>query len=168
MTPRALGVSLFASLALNLFLVGAILGGFVIAHRLHAGMMAQHMAPHPLWNAADSLPPAHRQAYQALLRDQGLTVAAQIHQARRARRDAWAGLMAQPVDMDSANKQLADARTLEMQARGGVEQKIVEFAATLPPDERARLADGLAHSNPAPRSGMPRMPGPGGPEGPGN
>ena len=168
MTPRALGVALFVSLAFNLFLVGAIVGGFVIGHRLHAVVMAPHPPAHPLWTAADSLPPAHRQAFQALLRDQGMTVAIQIHQARRDRRDAWAGLMAEPFDAAAISKRLADARALELQARGGVEDKIVAFAATLPAVERARLADGLAHSNPAPRAGMPPMRGgPGGGEGPG-
>jgi uncharacterized membrane protein len=165
-SPRALSLSLFASLALNLFLVGTIVGGLVIGHRVHAVMMMGHGGAHPLWTAADTLPPAHRQAYQALLRDQATTVAIQIRQARRDRREAWAGLMAQPFDAEGTGKRLADARTLEMQARGGVEQKIVEFAATLPPDERARLADGLAHSSPAPRGGMPHMRGPDGPEGP--
>jgi uncharacterized membrane protein len=166
-TPRALGISLFASLALNLFLVGAILGGFVIGHRLHVAVMGSHPAAHPLWTAADTLPADHRQAFQALLRDQGMTVAVQIHQARRGRRDAWAGLMAQPFDAAGISKRLADARTLEMQARGGVEDKIVAFAATLPPDERARLAEGLAHSSPGPRGGMPRMHGPAMGDGPG-
>ena len=167
MTPRALGISLFASLALNLFLVGAILGGFVIGHRLHAMAFMHPQPAHPLWNAADALPAAHRETYQALLRDQGLAVATQIHQARRDRRDAWAGLNAQPLDADGVNKRLADARALELQARGGVEEKIVAFAATLPPNERAVLAEALAHSNPAPRGGMPRMHGPGQGMGPG-
>jgi len=163
MTPRGLWVSLFASLALNLFLVGAILGGLVIGHQIHSHM-APHMGPHPLWNAADSLPPAHRQAYQALLRDQGMSVALQMREARRNRRDAWGALMAEPLDAAGIDKRLADARALELQARGGVEQKIVEFAATLPPDERARLADGLAHSGGGMRPGMARMhaPPPGG------
>ena len=166
MSPRALSISLFASLALNLFLVGAIVGGLVIGHRIHA---AAHQGAHPLWNAADALTPAHRQAYRALLRDQAMTVAVQVRQARRERREAWDGLVSQSFDAAETSRRLAAARALEMQARGGVEEKIVQFAATLPPDERARLADGLAHSNPGPRAGMPQggmmHPGPG-PEGP--
>jgi uncharacterized membrane protein len=75
--------------------------------------------------------------------------------------------MADPFDAAGTAKTLADARTLEMQARGGIEQKIVEFAATLPVDERAKLAQGLAHATPGPRAVMMRrLHRGGGPDGP--
>lgn len=158
MSPRALAIALFASVALNLFGIGAVVGGFVIAHRLHE--MAPQRAPvgqGPLWKAADALPPERRDAYHDLLRGQALTVGQQVRQARMARRQAWAGLMAEPFDAKGTAKNLAAARALEIQARGDVEQKIVEFAATLPPAERAQLAQGLARSTPAGRAGMMRQ-----------
>lgn len=170
MSPRGLAIALFASVALNLFAVGAVVGGFVIAERLHGMTPVQRPGmgrQQPLWKAADDLPPAHRDAYRGLLRDQAETVALQVREARQARRRAWAGLMVEPFDAAATAKNLADARALEMQARGGVEQKIVEFAATLPADERARLAQGLAHATPGPRGGMMRrLQGGGGPDGP--
>ena len=170
MSPRGLAIALFVSVALNLFAIGAVVGGFVIAERLHGMTLVQRPGmgqQQPLWAAADTLPTAHRDAYRALLRDQALTVGLQVRQARQARRQAWAGLMTDPFDAAATAKNLADARALEMQARGGVEQKIVEFAATLPVDERAKLAQGLAHSTPAPRGAMMRrMRGGGGPDGP--
>lgn len=167
MSPRGLTIALFASVALNLFAVGAVVGGFVIAERLH-GMtpVVRPGGQQPLWRAADDLPTVHRDAYRGLLRDQALTVAQQVRDARQARRRAWAGLMADPFDAAATAKSLADARALEMQARGGVEQKIVEFAATLPADERAKLAQGLAHATPGPRAGaMRRLQGGGGQDG---
>jgi uncharacterized membrane protein len=156
-SPRALAIALFASVALNLFGIGAVVGGFVIAHRLHE--MAPQRAPvgqGPLWAAADALPPEHRDAYHDLLRGQALTVGQQVRQARQARRQAWAGLMAEPFDAKGTAKNLADARALEIQARGEVEQKIVEFAATLPAAERAELAQGLGRSAPMARGGIMR------------
>jgi uncharacterized membrane protein len=156
-SPRAMAIALFASVALNLFGIGAVVGGFVIAHRLHE--MTPQRAPvgqGPLWSAADALPPEHRDAYHDLLRGQALTVGQQVRQARQARRQAWAGLMTEPFDAKGTAKTLADARALEVQARGDVEQKIVEFAATLPAGERAQLAQGLARSAPLARAGMMR------------
>ena len=161
MSNRGLAIALFLSMALNLFAVGAVVGGFVIAHRIHQtvpGLMAGRpgMPQQPLWAAADGLPPAHRDAYRAILRSQALGVAQQVRAARLARRQAWAGLTTEPFDAAAAGKALAEARMLEMQARGGVEQKIVDFAATLPPPERAQLAQGLARSAPGVRM-MRRM-----------
>lgn len=158
MSPRALGIALFASVAVNLFVIGAVVGGFAIAHRIHGeGQPVRGMAgQQPLWTAADDLPVAHRDTYRELLRGQALGVGQQVHQARLARRRAWDGLNTEPFDAAGTAKNLADARALEMQARGGVEQKIVEFAATLPPAERAELARGLARSAPGPRAVMMR------------
>jgi uncharacterized membrane protein len=166
MSPRALAIALFASVALNLFVIGTVVGGLVIAHRLHAvgGPLARPGAAQlPLWAAADGLPPEHRQAYRALLRDQAMGVGRQVHEARMARRRAWEELNAEPFDAAGAAKHLSEARALEMQARGEVEQRIVQFAATLPQAERAELAAGLARS--APNPAMRRMRA-GPPEGP--
>lgn len=165
MSARGLAIALFISMALNLFAVGAVVGGFVIAQRIHAVQPGRPGAQQqPLWEAADGLPAQHRQAYRALLRGQALGVAQQVREARMARRRAWAGLAAEPFDAAGASKSLADARALEMQARGGVEDKIVQFAATLPQAERAELAEGLARSAPGARL-LRRVRG-GGPDGP--
>jgi uncharacterized membrane protein len=170
MSPRGLAIALFASVALNLFAIGAVVGGFVIAERLHGMTPVQRPGmgqQQPLWAAADALPAAHRDAYRGLLRDQALIVGQQVRDARQARRRAWAGLMTEPFDAAGTAKNLADARALEIQARGGVEQKIVEFAATLPAAEREKLAQGLAHATPGPRAAMMRrLRGGGGPDGP--
>ncbi len=165
MSSRGLAIALFISMALNLFAVGAVVGGFVIAQRMHSVQPGRPGAQQqPLWAAADGLPAEHRQAYRALLRGQALGVAQQVRDARMARRRAWEGLTAEPFDPAGTAKNLADARNLEMQARGGVEEKIVQFAATLPQAERAELADGLARSAPGARL-LRRVRG-GGPDGP--
>jgi uncharacterized membrane protein len=170
MSSRGLAIGLFVSVALNLFAIGAVVGGFVIAERLHGATLVRRPGmgqQQPLWAAADALPAAPRDAYRALLRDQALAVGMQVREARQARRRAWAGLMTEPFDASGTAKNLADARALEMQARGGVEQKIVEFAATLPANEREKLAQGLAHATPGPRGAMVRrLHGGGGPDGP--
>ncbi|HEX5379822.1 MAG TPA: periplasmic heavy metal sensor [Phenylobacterium sp.] len=157
MSARGLAIALFASVALNLFVIGAVVGGFVLAQRIHAAAPARPaMGQLPLWTAADGLPAPHRDAYRELLRGQTLSVGQQVREARMARRRAWGGMAAEPFDAAGAAKSLEDARTLEMQARGEVEKKILDFAATLPAAERAQLAQGLARSAPGPRAGMVR------------
>ncbi|WP_304164084.1 periplasmic heavy metal sensor [Phenylobacterium aquaticum] len=156
MSPRNLTLALFLSLAVNLFVIGAVVGMFLIGHRLH-GVAEAPRRPQPLWAAADELPTEHRDAYRQLLQGQAMGVGLQIRQARKARRDAFAALGQEPLDPTGVSKRLADARTLEVQARGEVESRIVDFAASLPPAERAELAHGLVQSAPGPMMGMRRM-----------
>ncbi|MDO8912683.1 MAG: periplasmic heavy metal sensor [Phenylobacterium sp.] len=148
---RTLTVALVASLALNLFVIGAVVGGVVVGHRVREAAQAPERPRQPLWRAADALPPERQRAYRQLLRAEAGGVGGQMREARQARREAWADLGAQPLDGLAISRRLAEARALEMTARGGVEDRIVAFAATLPPAERAELAKGLARSGPGGR-----------------
>ena len=158
MSRRSLIIALIVSVALNLFALGAVVGGFAIAHRLHGmGPVLARAAGQggagqggggqgPLWTAADSLAPAQREAYRRILHAQARDLMDQVRAARQARRAAWMGLKSDTMDAQAVTASLAKARDLEMQARLGVENAIVEFAAGLPLEERAKLADGLAKS----------------------
>ena len=149
MSPRRRYIALFASLALNLFAIGAVVGGFAIAHRLApppppGGGMGQG----PLWAAADSLPADQATTYRRLLREQTQGLSQQVRAARQARREAWLSLNTEPFNAATVTRSLVQARNLEMLARAGVEQTIVDFAAKLTPEQRAKLADGLAKTGP--------------------
>ena len=150
-SQRTLTLALIASVALNLFVIGTVVGGVVVGHRFREASPAANRPRQPLWSAADTLPPEHRRAYRQLLRGEAGGVRGQMRQARQARRDAWTYLGAETLDGPAISKRLSEARTLEMTARGGVEDRIVAFAATLPPAERAELARGLARSGPGGR-----------------
>ncbi|WP_340646834.1 periplasmic heavy metal sensor [Phenylobacterium sp.] len=143
-SQRTLTLALIASVALNLFVIGTVVGGILVAQRFRDAAPAANRPRQPLWTAADALPPEHRRAYRQLLRGEAGGVGGQMRQARQARREAWTGLGADPLDGPAISKRLSEARSLEMTARGGVEDRIVTFAATLPPKERAELAKGLA------------------------
>lgn len=160
MSTRTLGVGLFISLALNLFLVGAIVGGVLIGHRLRGAGPGPGGAAQPLWAAASVLPADKAEAYRLALRDQARDVGRQVRQARRERRDAWMALAESPLDAAGVTRRLAQARAIEMQARGGVEERIVAFAAGLSAADRAELAQALARSGPGRRMGLNRPPGP--------
>ena len=150
MSPRALTIALIASLALNLFIIGTVVGGVLVGAKLRAETPAGAAGRprQPLWTAADALPPEQRRAYRHLLRGRAQHVGAQMRESRFARREAWLSMAAEPFNANATAQQLALARTLETTARGGVEDRIVAFAATLPPAERAILAEGLARSSP--------------------
>ncbi|MDO8801408.1 periplasmic heavy metal sensor [Phenylobacterium sp.] len=150
-SQRTLTLALVASVALNLFVIGAVVGVVVLGHRMREAVGGANRPRQPLWSAADTLPPEHQRAYRQLLRGQAGPVGGQMRQARQARRDAWGDLGAEPLNGPAVSRRLAEARALEMTARGGVEDRIVAFAATLPPAERADLAKGLALSGPGGR-----------------
>lgn len=148
MSRKALLIALFASLALNLFAIGAVVGGLVIGARMHGVREEARRGGAPLWAAAQSLEPDQRRAFRTALRRQSMAVAGDLRAARQARREAWLSLGAEPFDAKAAAAELDRARALEAQARAGVEHGIVDFAAGLPPAERARLAEALARSGP--------------------
>lgn len=155
-SQRTLTLALVASVALNLFVIGAVVGVMVLGHRVREAHGANRPRQ-PLWSAADTLPPEHQRAYRQLLRGEAGRVGGQMRQARQARREAWDDLGGEPLDGRAISRRLKEARALEMTARGGVEDRIVAFAATLPSAERAELARGLARSGPGgPRQGPDR------------
>lgn len=143
MSRRALAIILFISLAVNVFLIGAVVGGLVVGQRIHHQRPAMVRGGQPLWAAANELPPEQRRAYRRLLRGEGGEMRARMAEVRAARGAAWRGLGAEPIDPAAVKRELNAARAREMAIRGGVEEHIVDFAAGLSPAERARLVDGL-------------------------
>jgi uncharacterized membrane protein len=152
MSRRALLISLIISLAVNLFVVGAVAGALVIGSRMHqARPGGGFRAAGPLWGAAEGLSPERQDAYRAALRGEAGVVGGKLRAARQARREAWLSLREERFDPKTAAVALDRARALEFEARGDVERRIVNFAATLTPAERAQLAEGLARAGPGRR-----------------
>ena len=145
MSRKSLLIVLFVSLALNLFLVGALAGGLVVGQRLraeHPPMMSRG-GPQPLWRAGDALPPPQARAYRGALNGEGQEMREAMRAARSARQEAWRSMAAEPFDPVAAKQRLAAIRAQEADARGQVEEGIVDFAAGLSPADRAILAKGL-------------------------
>jgi len=163
MSRRALLISLIVSVAVNLFVIGAVVGALAIGSRMHQGRPGGFRAAGPLWGAAEGLSPERQDAYRAALRGEAGVVGGKLRAARQARREAWLSLNEEHFDPKVAVVALDRARALEFEARGDVERRIVNFAATLTPAERARLAEGLARAGPGPRHRDRPPPGPEGP-----
>lgn len=147
MKTRPLVIALFASVALNLFVVGAVVGGLVIGHRMQMpiNQPPPRGGPGPgLWEAGRALPTESRRAYQQVLRDEAAAAHRTLAASREARHAAWRKLAADPVDIDAVRKDLASARSLELSGRASIEDHLVLFAASLPLQQRAQLAEHLS------------------------
>ncbi|MCE3290381.1 MAG: hypothetical protein K0R83_2393 [Caulobacter sp.] len=146
MKPGGLIIGLIVSVALNLFLAGLIVGGVVVARRaaeLRPPPMAGAQNRVPLWRAGDELPQPKRRAFRQMFRQAGLDTRDDIRRSRAIRREAIDSLESAGFDAKAAIASMNEARRVDSDARSQVEARILEFAATLTPQERELLAQGL-------------------------
>jgi len=135
MTAGKLKALLAVSVIVNLFALGAIIGG--------STMWLATTARHPIRAAADTLPSADRLRFRTMFKNLAQTVRPLQRSARENRRAA-ALLFVQPTfDAAAAGEALSRARDADLTARTEVETALVGFAATLPQAERQALANGL-------------------------
>ncbi|MDB5450689.1 MAG: hypothetical protein JWQ52_1817 [Phenylobacterium sp.] len=153
MSRRTLLIALFASLALNLFVIGALAGAMGV--RLH-GFGRESHAHAGMQGAGTVLSPEHREAWRTELRAQAATSGAKLRQARMLRRGAWARFATDPFDAPAILADLDRSRALEMDGRAELDRRIVAFAGGLPTDERVRFAEALTQSRPQGRRGLRR------------
>lgn len=166
MKPDRLVIGLIVSVALNLFLAGLIVGGVVVARRaaeLRPSMLATQNRT-PLWRAGDELPQPKRRAFRQMFRQAGLDTRPAIRESRAIRREAIDSLEAAGFDPKTTIARMNQARRMDSDARSQVEARILEFAATLTPEERELLAQGLRRAmagqlrEPPPRGGGAAIP----------
>lgn len=159
MSRRALVLTLIASLAINLFVLGGLAGAAIMGFSHYRSMGG----PPRLAAMAAALSPQQRDAWQSTVRQAADASRAKLQQARQLRRDAWRGLSEDQVDPQATLAELHRSRTLELEARSQMDRAVVGFAATLPPEDRRNLAQALSRA----RRGHPpggwsgRGPGPG-------
>ncbi|WP_241659701.1 periplasmic heavy metal sensor [Sphingomonas glacialis] len=93
--------------------------------------------------AGSELPVAQRRPFRTALRQARRAMRPSIIAGRAARTEA-AALLRQPVINQAAVVAALDrARDADMVVRAAVERRAVGYAATLPPDDRAKLADAM-------------------------
>ena len=137
---------LVASLVANVFIVGAVAGGAArwwIAER----SVAAAEPPRGLRHAADELPAEQRRSFLVGLRDARRAVAEPLRAAREGRQEVLRLLREPGFEADVLARTLARTRAADMAARERFEAAVVDFASTLAPPERQKLADGLARRN---------------------
>lgn len=145
MSQRSLTIALFISLAVNLFAIGAVVGGLVIGVRMSEGReSAMRPGPPPIFSAASALPEARQDAYREALRSEAREVRRSLMRAGEARRAAWGEIAADPYDPAAVRQALTEAQGIEAEARSRLESRVVDFAADLNPEERQALAEALS------------------------
>jgi uncharacterized membrane protein len=153
MSRRTLLIVLFASLALNLFAIGAIAGAGLTGWRPHGFGGGAPPRGGGMGSVGRVLSPEHREEWRTLLRAQATGSGAQLRQARMLRRGAWMRFATDPMDAPGILADLEKSRDLEAQGRAALDQQIVSFAATLPADERVKFANALLQPRGAAQSG---------------
>jgi uncharacterized membrane protein len=152
MRPRTLIIVLCASLAANVFLVGAVAGGWAMRRTAAQAPAAQRGSL--LRQASAALEPDSRMVFRHALRAAALDAAPVAAQARASRLET-ADLIAAPVfDPVAANAALDRARASDMEVRTRLERAAVTAIAALSPSERATLSDAMRRKvmqNRAPR-----------------
>lgn len=138
--PRWMGVALYASLALNLIIVGAT-AGFVWRHGGKvADVQAAHLSPTML-SYTSMLPASRQKELAARVEEQRQKVRPLRRQLREVREEMVLALVAEPFDRERV--QAAQARLLvaDQKAREAVHQLYVEIAANMTAEERRGFAE---------------------------
>ena len=104
----------------------------------------ERLARPPQWTAADQLSPQARRGLRQALHAANQKNQPITRQARAERQAAMAALQSASFDPAEVSRRLASARSLDQQARANVEAALAAYAATLTPQERAVLAEGLS------------------------
>ena len=112
--------------------------------RQPSAVQAERPVRAPLWRAGDQLSPESRKALRQALRGANQKNQPIVRQARAERQAALAAMRAPGFDPAEVGRRLASARSLDSQARANVEAALAAYAATLSPEERTVLAQGLA------------------------
>lgn len=143
MNGRSWKVVLVASLVLNVFLLGAIVGGayqWFAERGAHAPVLAQQRA---LRFAAQTLSAERQQAFIDGLKTARREGRQFAREGREGRREVLRLLAAPQLDRAALDAALARTRAADTSLRALVERSVADFAATLSPEERVRFADSL-------------------------
>jgi len=134
---------LIASLVLNVFIVGAVAGGAARWWFTERSVAAAEPS-RGLRHAADDLPAEQRRSFLVGLRNARRAVAEPLQAAREGRQEVLRLLRGPRFEADAVAQTLARTRAADMAARERFEAAVVDFATTLSPPDRQKLADGLA------------------------
>jgi uncharacterized membrane protein len=145
-TPGSLKKWLIASVLINVFLIGGVAGG------LYQGSNRPHppapMVQHGLRKALAQLPEARRHQLRRLLRQTRAENQTLIAASRQAHLDVISRLQSPSLDRDALDADLDRARTADISLRTRVDATLADFAATLPVDERQKLAGAMTGQRP--------------------
>lgn len=148
MNDQKLKWPLIASLILNLFLIGGVASGAYHLFWSDKAPLAGKGGLHSLRFAADKLSTERQNEFNKILRDTRQAARPLIDSAKDARTEVRTLLAATNFDRTAINTALAHVREADTALRIRTEESLVNFAESLSPEERQKLAEGLARRGP--------------------
>ncbi|MGN6766262.1 MAG: periplasmic heavy metal sensor [Rhizobiaceae bacterium] len=142
MNNRARTIVLAISLAFNVFIIGAAVGGAYMWHESGSYRPA-FAARSGLGGAAEKLPVAERRTFRRMLAQTRKDAASDIEAARAGRLRLAQLMTADPIDRQAIDAQLSATRQTDSALRAKLEKTVVDFFETLPPSERQTFVEGL-------------------------
>ncbi|TDQ80679.1 periplasmic heavy metal sensor [Paraburkholderia silvatlantica] len=143
MNGRSWKTLLVGSVLLNVFLLGAIAGGawrwFAVRDEPQA-QAAQRVA---LRFATEELSPERQQQFARTLKSSRREGSQYARDGRDGRREVLDLLAAPQLDRNAIDAALARTRAADSALRAQIESGVVDFAATLTPEERVKFVEGL-------------------------
>jgi uncharacterized membrane protein len=142
MSNRARTIVLAISLAFNVFIVGAAVGGAYMWHAFgphRPGIAARG----GLGRAAEKLPAAERKAFRQMLAQTRKDAASDVAVARSGRMKLAQLMTADPIDRQAIDAQLSVIRQADSALRAKLEKTVIDFFETLTPSERQTFVEGL-------------------------
>jgi uncharacterized membrane protein len=134
-------ILLAASLAFNVFIVGAAAGAGYMWYATDRPRIAA--AQRGLRFAAENLSAQQRRIFHQMLVDARRNAAADIEAARAGRTELARLLVQDQMDRPAIDAELARIRNADIALRTRLEQAVVSFAETLSAAERQNLVEGL-------------------------
>ncbi len=153
---RGWKIAIGVSLALNLFLVGAVVGVLVVGARtlMERADFRRDGGGGRVFAAFQALPQDRRQALRAMMREQAMDAAPDMRAAAEARRHAEQLMAADRYDASAVAAALTEARQAEDRARARLDSTLAARLATLTPQERVVFAQVMMRGPPrGPRGG---------------
>lgn len=148
MNDQKLKWPLIASLILNLFLIGGVASGAYHLFWSDKAPLAGKGGLHSLRFAADKLSAERQNEFHQILHDTRQAARPLIDSAKEARTEVRTLLAATNFDRTAINTALAHVREADTALRIRTEESLVNFAESLSPEERQKLAEGLARRGP--------------------
>ena len=140
MSPRW-KIAVAVSLALNLFLIGSMVGVLVVGLRIFGERAEVSGGRGGDLNAAfQALPEARRQALREIMRNQAIDAAPDLRAAAAARREATQLMGTEPYDSAAVSAALTRAREADGRARARIDATLATRLAELSPQERTLFA----------------------------
>ena len=134
---------LVGSVLLNVFLLGAIAGGAWRWFAVHGEPQAQPAQRVALRFATEELSAQRQQQFVEALKSSRREGRQYAREGRDGRREVLDLLAAPQLDRNAIDAALARTRTADSALRAQIESGVVDFAATLTPEERVKFVEGL-------------------------